>query len=749
MQPQWLAQILADSAVVAPADLEQALQRQIVAGGSLDTNLLEMGLATEQQLLAAMAAGLHLPAIDRDALDAADPALAQAFPLVFAETYHLVPYRLQGERLYVAAHTPLDDKLAQRIRERVHVQITAGITCEVRLHYAMHRLYGTRPLPRYAALLSLLDGQASAADAAGPAAHPLGWGVSNARVTAVRSHSGGALSRQDVRAQVARLDAAPDRDTIVDILLSFALAFFDFAGLLLANDQRVQGWRGPDPHSTQRLAQLDVSLAEPSALQTVAQTRGHYLGPMSECAGNAQLLAALARPPPQVVLLAPILVGGKLAAILYADNGSRAIGPNKVAALLMLVQRAGLCLEYLIRRRKDAACETAHAASDSGPSPYGPDTADDSANGMLADSMPDAMADAMADALPDAVASHEAVGSVDADAIEAPREARDAAAPSAEAHGAYSVSWDDVIAEAARAAALTPQRFAAVRVLDQTVDRRDLLFDGLEAEELGARQSAVAGLLALGSSIDAELSRRFPGPLTFDPLQVSPRELPAFARVNGLCELLAARGPDAAAVVLPHLDSDVPIHRWAAVYFLSSVHYPAACEALARRLYDAEPRIRSLAVDALTHYRSAAAYQRIISGLREQLRVPVVETQVAAIQILGQLREPSAVPALIPLVVTPNTLVARSAASALAVVCGQAYGTDLSLWQAWWQNNYTRPRTQWLIGGLSHSNSTIRRVAHGELQRLTGQTLPFKADASAQEQARLLQAWQTSLLPND
>jgi hypothetical protein len=319
----------------------------------------------------------------------------------------------------------------------------------------------------------------------------------------------------------------------------------------------------------------------------------------------------------------------------------------------------------------------------------------------------------------------------------------------ATAAAAYSIGWDDVIAEAQRAAALTPQRFAAVQVLDTAVDRRDLLFDGLEAEDAGARQSAVAGLLNLGSSIDAELSKRFPGPLPLDPLKTMPRDLPSFARLNGLTELIAARGPDAAALVLPHLDSDDPTHRWVAVYYLSCVHYPAACEALARRLYDTEPRIRSLAVDALAHYRAEAAYQRIISGLREQLRVPVVETQVAAIQILGQLREPSAVPALIPLVVTQNTLVARSAASALAVVCGQAYGADLNLWQSWWQSNYTRPRTQWLIGGLSHTNSTIRRVAHGELQRLTGQVLPFKADASAQEQARLLEAWQTSLLPNE
>ncbi|KAK1548270.1 hypothetical protein Q3G72_004577 [Acer saccharum] len=811
---------------------DAALQRQVVQGAGLDTNLLELGHITEAQMLAALGRAFALPWADKASIDASPATLTQSFPLMFAETYHLVPHRLEGETLHVLVQQPLDVKLAQRIFERLHLHLVAHITCEVRLHYAMHRLYGMQLLPRFVTLLAQLDGpepapQTSAHTQAAEQTR-LGWGVSNARVTAVRAENSQGLTRHDVRSQVARLDAAQDRDTIVDIVLGFALALFDFAGLFVVQGGRVQGWRGVDPESTRALSRFDIALKTPSVFHTVARTRGHYLGPIGDQPGNQALLAQLARPTPQVALVAPIVVGGKVAAILYADNQARVIGPKKVAALLVLVQRCGLCFEQLIRRRKLAQAQLQDApkppqkasgqssAEQAAATQLVTDLSSDSpeaAFGAVADpdaALPQAPDDEAAfDAAADAIApEHTAVASdtrslqtasdaapkpsqtrasdspktsvaavarPEPGAAEAPEDelapdvAIDAApaqaqttaaspaqsplAPPSTDHASTqsgaTIGWQDVIDEARRAQSLTPERFSAITVMDTAVDRRDLLFDGLEADDPAARQSAVAGLLALGSSIDAQLSERFPGPLALDPLHTLPRELPPFARLNGLTELIAARGQDAAALVLPHLDSEDAVHRWAAVYYLSCVHYPQACEALARRLYDTEPRIRTLAVDALTHYRAEAAYQRIISGLREQLRVPVVETQIAAIQILGQLREPSAVPALIPLVVTPNALVARSAASALAVVCGQAYGSDLTSWQSWWQSNYTRPRSHWLMGGLQHANSTIRRVAHGELQRLTGQSIAFKSDASADEQARLLQAWQSSLLPFD
>lgn len=798
MDEQILAQTLLTQRLLPEADIEQALQRCVINGGSLDTNLLEAGTLSEADVLQAFGAVFNLPIATQKAIDAIETHLVQTFPVVFAETYHLVPFRLESGILQVLVQKPLDPTVVERVAKRLQIQLVGVFTCEVRLHYAMHKLYGTELLPRYRALLAQLDGPSvqetpSAVALQNFEQHQLNWGVSPSRVSPARQAGGQRSDRHDVRSQVARLDAATDRDGLVDVLLGFAVALFDFGGLFLVQNQHVRGWRSLDARRTHRLMQLDLALAEPSIFHTLMQTGGPYLGPIPHLQAHQSLLTALDRPPPHAALLAPIVVGGKIAAILYCDNGLRPMAPKKVAALLVLVGRCGLRFEALIRQRKrqmqeklehpdpqnlvtpksmappekglsnvdrvlheleaeDAAAKNASVASPILPAASASDWMSTTGLQALAQTVDESFEKSQHEAMPvraptfasDFLPEQERLED-DADELPAVTiPSLDAKMPASDA---VAISWDDVIDEAQRAQNLTPQKFATVQVHQKAVEQRDLLFDGLESTDLNVRQSAIAGLLALGRSIDQELMRRFPGTLAMDPLHTLPRDMPPFVRLNGLTELFVARGPDAAKLVLPHLESNVVLGRWAAVYYLSSVHYPQACEALARRLYDTEPRIATLAVEALTHYRAEAGYRRIVQGLREQLRVPVVETQVVAIQILGQLREPSAVPALIPLVVASSSLVARSAASALAVVCGQAFGADLQAWQSWWQANYTKPRTQWLMGGLAHSNATIRRVAHGELQRLTGHVVAFKPETFQNDDAGLLKAWQTALVP--
>jgi hypothetical protein len=820
MAARGLAQHLIADNVVSAADVQNALQRQVVMGGSLDTNLLESDATAEAPLLQALSTCYGLPAAGRAEIDAVGAHIPRLFPLVFAETYHLVPFKLVEQTLHVLVNEVPEAQLLERIFQRLNLHVAPTITTEARLHYAMHRLYGTELLPRTMALLNKLDGVTQPASLSAPAEtgeRVLGWGVSSARIAPTRARSGKSLSGQDVRTLVGKLDAARDRDTIVDIVLSFALAVFEFAGLFLVQEEHVHGWRGTDPESTKRIAQISLPLTLPSVFQTLYATQGHYLGPLPANSINGQLLDALGRQPPRAAFLAPVIVGGKLAAILYADNGNSTVAPKKVAALLVLVQRSGLCLERLIRQRKQEAAALVTATPEAPPpleppppavagheadfsgvelpevpleappvplpapvveappsaAPIGVKVAvmppgdgfagleiDIDLDGSLDDDTNDV--DVTVESGPTVAPPGGADGYVAfADVHDTPKESLDewedvlvdTVAEAAKAAlqdksvtkaSAFSVRWEDVIAEAERAAKILPSVTRTIELLGTRVDESDILFDGLGTEDSEARRSAVAGLLKLGAVVDAEIAARFPGSLTFDPLTSSGR-LPPFERCSGITELLAARGPDAAPVVLPFLDSDDPVRRFFAIYFLMTVHHPAACEALARRLYDTEPRNRHLAVEALRRYTLEPVYRKIVGGLREQLRVSVPETQVAAIQILGQLREPSAVPALIPLVATSNHDVARTAASALAVVCAQAFGADLGQWQGWWQNNYNKPRAYWLLSGLLHPNATIRRVAHGELQQLTGQVVPFDGEAPEDERQVAVREWQGRL----
>ncbi|MEL6546263.1 MAG: HEAT repeat domain-containing protein, partial [Myxococcota bacterium] len=204
-------------------------------------------------------------------------------------------------------------------------------------------------------------------------------------------------------------------------------------------------------------------------------------------------------------------------------------------------------------------------------------------------------------------------------------------------------------------------------------------------------------------------------------------------------------GQSAAGLVLPYLESQDRNQRFVATYFFLAVQYPTALDAVARRLYDVEPRIRYLAADALRGYAGEGSYTRILQSLREQLKVPVLETQVTTVQVLGQLRDPRAVPSLIPLVVSPQQPLRSAATSALAVICAQAFEQDVTHWAQWWRANYAKPREAWLVSSLRHENINLQRIAFTELQLMTGYSGTFDPNASPEDKEPVVRVWENWL----
>ena len=618
-----LAQILVTDQHVAQSDVEEALQRQILYGGGLDTNLLETTAIPEAALLAALSEATGLPAAGKAEIDAIGPHVPRLFPQVFAETYHLVPFALDGSVLKVLVAGDPDPQLLQKIHERLALTPSPVITSEVRLHYAMNQLYGIELLPRINALVSKLDGTMVLQDAGERSGrNVLSWGLG----ASPARPSGGASSnkRVNIRELLSRLDFAADRDAIVDILLAGVTSVFDFSALFLIQPTTVTGWRGHDMDATTRVARISIPIDLPSVFQTIYATQGHYLGPLPDNNINNRLLSDMGRQRPRAALVAPMVIGGRLSVIVYADNAERPVSPRRVAGLLVLTQRSSLAFERLIRKRKVAA-ERMIARSDDGGSDDMPIEFDLAEDGTMSPGADEAISRypsvapaaakevdrqawatetlgtldaspaatraafergledhvddvgdidddyvAFADVDDDADDSLDGWGDVlietaDALGVESTVSAERAAAPQA---APPTVSWDDVIREAMSAAQWVPRAPSGpIEVAGTLVDETEILLDGLLAADAQVRREAVERLLLLGPRIDERLRERFPGAIDFDPLDPGAR-IPPFGRCSGITELLLARGVDSVGVVMPFLEHDDPAKRFFAIYFL-------------------------------------------------------------------------------------------------------------------------------------------------------------------------------------
>lgn len=67
---------------------------------------------------------------------------------------------------------------------------------------------------------------------------------------------------------------------------------------------------------------------------------------------DARILRALGREHAQEIAVLPVVLGGRVVNLLYADNGPEALGDASIAALSSICTRVGAAYERLIRARK-------------------------------------------------------------------------------------------------------------------------------------------------------------------------------------------------------------------------------------------------------------------------------------------------------------------------------------------------------------------------------------------------------------
>jgi hypothetical protein len=472
-----LAAVMVRETDVDPARIDEALERQVVGGGGLDTALMEMGLIDEERLLPLLEKVYGLPSIGREDIRKIDPGAVAVFPQRLAEKHGIVPLELSGRRLsVVVAHKP-DLTLLDEIGFMLSVYVRPFVTTEARLAYGLYRLYGVQLPPRMESLLGMMGEDPVAEleeerEAAGHPEPPAEKHDDEVAVNAAAAAEQAALARDDaaeeppagkaapsgtpgngatagawqvegtgdahlsegdaseptfkfaparsesvllgsrpadddesehadteapaatsasepteaereaVRAKlladvdaqeaadkekadarrtervrwtvddaIAELAMADDRDAMVDVVLRFAHRRLTTAAMFVAHRDHFSGWDIIDPALDRGdITSISVPVTGEHVLAKLHEMRSPSLGTMGE---NDPLGVALGRQP-RAVLLVPVMVESKLAAVLYGDCGEKSIPPSSLAELHMVAPRFGKALRNLILRQRQA-----------------------------------------------------------------------------------------------------------------------------------------------------------------------------------------------------------------------------------------------------------------------------------------------------------------------------------------------------------------------------------------------------------
>jgi len=393
-----LGEMLIKAGSLAPDQLEEALKYQVIFGGKLGTNLIEMGYIDEENLAKVLSDKLGVPYVPADRLNSISPEVIKVIPKGIAQKYKVVPLALDRNRLTLVMTDPSDLQALDEISFITGFVIKPMVSPEIRLVLALEKFYGIKRDLRYIPVSKTVSKQQapSPTPKPAPATQPLApprpastlakeaeaidfsafSDFSDVKQAVVPSAEPAPqtepgefeeLTEAELEEEEALIEAverytidsisqeladARDRDEIADSLVRYAGQEFSQVALFLVKGNTAVGWRGMrDGKFMPNFPTFSVPLNEPSVLKVVAETKSFYRGPLPPTPINASIIRATDGEAPASANLIPLTMMGRVVNILYVV-GSGADMDARIQEIQKLVGKASMAFEILILRNK-------------------------------------------------------------------------------------------------------------------------------------------------------------------------------------------------------------------------------------------------------------------------------------------------------------------------------------------------------------------------------------------------------------
>jgi len=160
-----------------------------------------------------------------------------------------------------------------------------------------------------------------------------------------------------LKAMISELNDPGANGQITLLILRFAAELMNRAVIFLVAKNQLAGLGqfgikidGTDPQKHVR--QIRIPLNEPSIFREAIQKRLPLKKPLKDTKWNKYLVERLGGGSPKEVFVAPIIAGGKIAAILYGDNSPEDKEIGDTESLEIFLAQAGLAMEKALLERR-------------------------------------------------------------------------------------------------------------------------------------------------------------------------------------------------------------------------------------------------------------------------------------------------------------------------------------------------------------------------------------------------------------
>ncbi len=273
-----LGEALIKEGLITNQQLAKALERQVIYGGRLGTNFVELGYLTEESLVKFLGKVFGVPYADPKAFEGIKREIVDTITREMAERYLVIPIDREPKRLHLAMVNPTELRVIDEIRFITGFEIVPYIASELRLLYALERYFGIQRPVRFVSIFS--DGENKI-----PALAPLGETVFDV----IKTPS--TMEDKSLDNLSPRLAEAKDREEVASVILESASASLKRVALFVVKSNSIVGWKGlGDRLSDEMMAQIELPLHQPSIFRTVIEAKEFYRGAFRSVPQNLHFL---------------------------------------------------------------------------------------------------------------------------------------------------------------------------------------------------------------------------------------------------------------------------------------------------------------------------------------------------------------------------------------------------------------------------------------------------------------------------
>jgi len=344
-----LGQLLIEKKLISENDLASALQRQIVFGGRLGTNLLELDLISEEKLMQVLADQYGTPFAKAEHFRDIPGFVLESVPRDLVAKHGVVPVAFGGNKITLAMRDPDKLDIIDEISFRSGKAVRPIVASELRVIQALENYFGIKREARYIYVP--------------PSGGKAPEGRERQPESTARQEDENVIDLTDEDLlEKDLLDPTPvnkaflnitNRDEVAATVIRAGLHFMDDVFLFVVKENKATGWMsGGSTNPIVDFGSISYPVAPQNVLGKVRESRSLERFPGVEIFEGDPWLKELSLLVPKEVIICPMLLKNHVVSILVGFNFRRPIEELDAQYLVRIMRKASVALEILILKSR-------------------------------------------------------------------------------------------------------------------------------------------------------------------------------------------------------------------------------------------------------------------------------------------------------------------------------------------------------------------------------------------------------------